>query len=216
MEYFGQVIALVAATSQIAADHAAAAVRVNYAPVPDQTPVITIDEAIAAGSFHADFPHLHAAAVRVERLAALGLDIPTHAFSTSSGSSSDDSGCSDFDEGPSAVSSHHSSDCGQLDHQLDQQTAKALVHKIIMSSPHQITNGSYSLPSQQHMYMETQIAVAEPLEEGAVRVTSSTQSLDAIQQVVAAVLDIPFNKVTVGETGRVTERDNTLWISPER
>lgn len=183
MEYVGQLIALVAATTQAAAERAAAAVCVTYSPIPGQTPIITIDQAIAAGSFHNDFPQLHAAAVAPGKLAAHGLSLPAADGSTNSNSSKLDS-----------------LPCSQVNgtHEGRSSSTKALVDLLIASSPHQITNAGYQLPAQQHMYMETQTSVAEPVEGGGVKVTSSTQSLDAVQQVVAAVLGIPFNKVTVG------------------
>jgi xanthine dehydrogenase molybdopterin-binding subunit B len=43
-----------------------------------------------------------------------------------------------------------------------------------------------------------QVAVAEPQEDGCLRVTSATQSLDAVQRAVAGVLGLPFNKIAVG------------------
>jgi xanthine dehydrogenase molybdopterin-binding subunit B len=46
--------------------------------------------------------------------------------------------------------------------------------------------------------MRIQVAVAEPQEDGCLRLTSATQSLDAVQQAVAGVLGLPFNKVAVG------------------
>ena len=57
----------------------------------------------------------------------------------------------------------------------------------------------YCLPSQQHFFMETQSCVVLPDEAGSVQVTSSCQSIDAVQDAVAAALNLPFNKVLVGE-----------------
>ncbi len=56
----------------------------------------------------------------------------------------------------------------------------------------------YSLPSQQHFYMETQNALAEVGEGGTVTVHSSTQTLDGVQQAVARALGIKAHAVTVG------------------
>jgi xanthine dehydrogenase molybdopterin-binding subunit B len=43
------------------------------------------------------------------------------------------------------------------------------------------------------------VAVAEPLEDGCVKVVSATQGLDGVQQAVAAVLGVPYHKVSVGK-----------------
>ncbi len=64
---------------------------------------------------------------------------------------------------------------------------------------HCLTQHRYSLPGQSHFYMETQVSVAEPLEDGCMRIHSGTQSLDAVQASVAGVLGEPFHKITVGE-----------------
>lgn len=53
--YHGQIIALVAGETQELCRAAAAAVVVEYEPLP---PVLTIPEAIAAGSFHSDANHI--------------------------------------------------------------------------------------------------------------------------------------------------------------
>ena len=57
----------------------------------------------------------------------------------------------------------------------------------------------YYCPSQSHFYLETQNAVAQPEEDGCVRVWSSTQSMDAVQSAVARVLALPAHRVNVGE-----------------
>ena len=56
----------------------------------------------------------------------------------------------------------------------------------------------YTLPSQSHFYMETQNAVAEPDEGGTMRVWSSTQTMDGVQQAVSRVLGVPAHSVEVG------------------
>lgn len=57
----------------------------------------------------------------------------------------------------------------------------------------------YMLPSQQHMYMEPHVSVAEPDEDGTISVWSSTQSPDACQKAVADVLGLPYHNVRVSE-----------------
>ncbi|EIE21740.1 molybdenum cofactor-binding domain-containing protein [Coccomyxa subellipsoidea C-169] len=69
--------------------------------------------------------------------------------------------------------------------------------KALSTAPHTIKGGRYSLPSQQHFYMETQNALAEVGEGGTVTVHSSTQTLDGVQQAVARALGIKAHAVTV-------------------
>jgi xanthine dehydrogenase molybdopterin binding subunit/xanthine dehydrogenase small subunit len=57
--------------------------------------------------------------------------------------------------------------------------------------------GTFELGGQEHFYLETQAAFAEPGEDGSVFVTSSTQHPSEVQMVVAHVLDLPTNKVVV-------------------
>lgn len=54
----------------------------------------------------------------------------------------------------------------------------------------------YGTPSQFHLYMEPQAAVAIPDEAGSIHVQSSTQCIDMVHGAVADVLGLPFNKVT--------------------
>jgi xanthine dehydrogenase molybdopterin-binding subunit B len=75
------------------------------------------------------------------------------------------------------------------------------VSSAIADAEHKIEGGCYSLPSQQHMYMETQVAVAVPGEEGELTVYSSTQSLDAVQKAVAEVVGVGYHQVNVGKWG---------------
>ena len=60
----------------------------------------------------------------------------------------------------------------------------------------------YTLPSQQHFYMETQVAVAEPQEGGTFLVHSSTQTIDGVQAAVARALNTPAHDIVVG-TGSI-------------
>ncbi|WP_117234981.1 xanthine dehydrogenase molybdopterin binding subunit [Vibrio maerlii] len=60
-----------------------------------------------------------------------------------------------------------------------------------------VVEGDLSVGGQEHFYLEGQISLAEPTEEGGIFVRSSTQHPTEVQTLVAEVLDIPFNKVTV-------------------
>jgi xanthine dehydrogenase molybdopterin binding subunit/xanthine dehydrogenase small subunit len=57
--------------------------------------------------------------------------------------------------------------------------------------------GSFELGGQEHFYLETQAAWAEPGEDGSMFVASSTQHPSEVQAVVAHVLHKPINKVIV-------------------
>ncbi|HEX2852412.1 MAG TPA: xanthine dehydrogenase molybdopterin binding subunit [Opitutaceae bacterium] len=55
--------------------------------------------------------------------------------------------------------------------------------------------GEFELGGQEHFYLETQAAWAEPVENGCVNVCSSTQHPSEIQAIVGEVLGLPRNKV---------------------
>jgi xanthine dehydrogenase molybdopterin binding subunit/xanthine dehydrogenase small subunit len=57
--------------------------------------------------------------------------------------------------------------------------------------------GEFELGGQEHFYLETNAALAEPGEDGTVLVTSSTQHPSEVQQVVAHVLHLQSNQVIV-------------------
>jgi xanthine dehydrogenase large subunit len=56
-------------------------------------------------------------------------------------------------------------------------------------------DGEFELGGQEHFYLETQAAWAEPGEDGTVHVCSSTQHPTEIQAIVGEVLDLPRHKV---------------------
>ena len=53
---------------------------------------------------------------------------------------------------------------------------------------------------QEHLYIETQGAYAEPLENGSIKITSSTQGPTAVQKTTANVLGISMHKIEVDVT----------------
>ena len=53
---------------------------------------------------------------------------------------------------------------------------------------------------QEHLYIEAQGAYAEPLENGNIKITSSTQGPTAVQKTVAQVLGVPMHKIEVDVT----------------
>lgn len=60
-----------------------------------------------------------------------------------------------------------------------------------------VVRGTLEIGGQEHFYVEGQIALALPGDDGAITVHSSTQHPDDVQHQVAKVLAIPMNKVVV-------------------
>ncbi|MCA8834826.1 MAG: molybdopterin-dependent oxidoreductase, partial [Proteobacteria bacterium] len=70
------------------------------------------------------------------------------------------------------------------------------IAKGFASSAHCI-KGQLTIGGQDHFYLEGQIALAEPCEDGGMRVYSSTQHPSEVQHMVAGVLGIAQNAVVV-------------------
>jgi xanthine dehydrogenase large subunit len=70
------------------------------------------------------------------------------------------------------------------------------VDSALASAPHAI-EGVLDIGGQDHFYLESQIAIAIPGELGTMTIHSSTQGPTEVQAMVAHVLNIPFNHVTV-------------------
>ena len=66
----------------------------------------------------------------------------------------------------------------------------------LAAAPHRL-RGSIELGGQDHFYLEGQVAVALPQEDGAMRVVSSTQHPTEVQHLVAHALRLPAHQVTV-------------------
>lgn len=73
--------------------------------------------------------------------------------------------------------------------------------KGIESAPHTLT-GEQTVRGQEHFYLEGQIAMATPLEDGGMMIYSSTQHPTDVQKLVARVLDVEMNLIQV-ETRRM-------------
>ncbi len=58
-------------------------------------------------------------------------------------------------------------------------------------------HGDIHVGGQEHFYLEGQVSLAELTEDGGIFVRSSTQNPSEVQKLVAEVLDIDFNRVTV-------------------
>ncbi len=129
VEYYGQPVAVVAATSYDLARRAAALVKVMGEPLPA---LVTLQQALAANSQHVPPVEMQ----RGEPEAALA------------------------------------------------------------AAPHRLS-GELEVGGQEHFYLEGQIALAIPQEGGALLVHSSSQHPTEVQQVVAHMVGLPFNAVTV-------------------
>ncbi|MCP1231990.1 xanthine dehydrogenase molybdopterin binding subunit [Acetobacter indonesiensis] len=70
------------------------------------------------------------------------------------------------------------------------------VDKGLAEAPRRL-NGRITIGGQEHFYLEGQAALAQPGEEGEMRIWSSTQHPTETQHMVAHVLDRPSNLVTV-------------------
>ena len=68
--------------------------------------------------------------------------------------------------------------------------------KGLAAAPHRL-DGEFESGGQEHFYLETHAAWAEPKESGALFVSSSTQHPAEIQTIVAEVLGVPRNRVVV-------------------
>jgi xanthine dehydrogenase large subunit len=66
----------------------------------------------------------------------------------------------------------------------------------IENAKHQLS-GELSIGGQEHFYLEGQVSSALPTEDGGMMIYSSSQHPSEVQKLVAEVLDIPFNQVTV-------------------
>ncbi|WP_086612760.1 xanthine dehydrogenase molybdopterin binding subunit [Acetobacter indonesiensis] len=70
------------------------------------------------------------------------------------------------------------------------------VDKGLAEAPRRL-NGRITIGGQEHFYLEGQAALAQPGEEGEMRIWSSTQHPTETQHMVAHVLDRPSNLITV-------------------
>jgi xanthine dehydrogenase molybdopterin binding subunit len=129
VNYTGQIVALVVGETQECCRKAAELVRIEYEPL---APILTIQEAIAANSFHTE---------------------------------------------PNFI-------------------RRGDVEKALAEAPLRLS-GEFEIGGQDHFYLETHAALAEPGEDGAIRLISSTQHPSEVQQIGAHVLKIAAHKVVV-------------------
>src|SRR3954447_7853142 len=65
----------------------------------------------------------------------------------------------------------------------------------VIAAAHHVVAGEIEIGGQEHFYLESQIAIVVPGEQGEVTVHSSTQHPSEVQMMVAEVLGVPFNHV---------------------
>ncbi len=64
-----------------------------------------------------------------------------------------------------------------------------------LASSHRIVEGDVEIGGQEHFYLESNISIVVPGEQGQMTVHSSTQHPSEVQMMVAEVLGVPFNHV---------------------
>lgn len=67
---------------------------------------------------------------------------------------------------------------------------------------HHVVEGRAESGGQEHLYLETQAALAIPLEDGCIRIHSGTQGPTFVQKVAARVLGLPMHRIEV-DVGRL-------------
>ena len=77
-----------------------------------------------------------------------------------------------------------------------QMMTRGEVEPALAGAPHRLS-GEVRCGGQDHFYLEGQIALAVPGEDGDMQVWSSTQHPTEVQHGVAHLLGLPFNAVTV-------------------
>jgi xanthine dehydrogenase molybdopterin binding subunit/xanthine dehydrogenase small subunit len=70
------------------------------------------------------------------------------------------------------------------------------IESALTESPH-LLEGEFHIGGQDHFYLETQAAWAEPDGEGGVHVASSTQHPSEVQTIVAEILGLPRHRVVI-------------------
>ncbi len=77
-----------------------------------------------------------------------------------------------------------------------QRILRGRPHEVLAEAPHRL-QGTIQIGGQDHFYLEGQIAIALPQEDGAMLIHSSTQHPSEVQHIVAHALDKRANQVTV-------------------
>jgi xanthine dehydrogenase small subunit len=164
--FHSQLIALVVGDSQEACRAAAEKVVIEYDPL---TPVLTLRDAMAIGSFHNEPNFIRRGDVtRVLGSASVPL-------------------------ADSGVAPEPSLNKYVLKHGF-RRDAKNRTPEAC--APH-VLEGEFELGGQEHFYLETNAAWAERGEDDSIFIASSTQHPSEVQQVISHLLHLPSNKVVV-------------------
>jgi xanthine dehydrogenase large subunit len=100
-----------------------------------------------------------------------------------------------FEEKPAILDARQAYECGQLFApprtfvlgDVSSQWAKCDL----------VVEGRVDSGGQEHLYLETQTAIALPVENGCIKIISATQSASAVQRIVARVLGLAMQKIEV-------------------
>ena len=101
----------------------------------------------------------------------------------------------DIKQRPAFVTIAQAREAGSLI-EATQRMARGDADAALERAPHRLT-GSLELGGQEHFYLEGQVALATPGEDGQVHILSSTQHPSEVQHLVAEMLEISHADVTV-------------------
>jgi xanthine dehydrogenase large subunit len=100
-----------------------------------------------------------------------------------------------YDDLPAALTITEAKEA-ELEIEPPQTMARGDVARALAASPRRL-KGKLAIGGQDHFYLEGQVALAVPGEDGDMRIYSSTQNPSEIQHLVAHVLNVPSHSVTV-------------------
>ncbi|CAN5118815.1 xanthine dehydrogenase molybdopterin binding subunit [soil metagenome] len=101
----------------------------------------------------------------------------------------------DYDIFPPLVTIEAAEEAGSLI-EAEQRMARGDADFALAESPHCLSGG-FAMGGQDHFYLEGQVAVATPMEQGQVHILSSTQHPSEVQHLAAKLLGLPHADVTV-------------------
>ena len=101
-----------------------------------------------------------------------------------------------YEDLPAALTIAQARAMGGMELEKPQRMTRGDSAAALQRAKHRL-NGSLSIGGQDHFYLEGQVALAIPGEDGDVTVYSSTQHPSEVQHLVASMLSVPSNAVTV-------------------
>ncbi|KXZ51961.1 hypothetical protein GPECTOR_11g84 [Gonium pectorale] len=190
--FAGQAVGLVLATSPWAAQRGAKAVAVQYDADSVPAPVMSIQDAVRAGSFYPLGALL--APMGMAKGGSYGGTSVIAAAGGPAGGAAVDAALAAAGA-PSAAAAAAAALGAPAPATPAAPAETEAIPSAATGGAVRVVSGRYGTPSQLHFYMETQSAVAWPDEDGCVVVHSSCQGTDMIQAAVATMLGLPLNKV---------------------